>query len=117
RRIEARGTHETAHRVLSLCRRVFTYAVATGRAERNPANDLKGTLTPSSTTNFAAITDPVKLGGLLRAIDGYSEGQPAVIAALKLAPLVFVRPGELRGARWDEFSVDGKNPQWVIPGS
>lgn len=116
RRIEERGTHETAHRVLSLCRRVLAYAVRTGRSDRNAATDLRGALTPVSTNSFAAITDPVKVGELLRAIDGY-QAQPAVMAALKLAPLVFVRPGELRGARWAEISVGGDEPQWVIPAS
>jgi integrase len=112
RRIESRGTHETAHRVRSLCGRVFRYAVATGRAERDPTADLKGALAPANNENFAAITDPAKVGQLLRAIDGY-VGQPTVHAALKLAPLVFVRPGELRAAEWSEFDLDGA--EWRIP--
>lgn len=112
RRIEAKGTHETAHRVRSLVSRIFRYAIATGRAERDPAADLMGALAPARTQNFAAITDPRRIGELLRAIDGY-QGQPAVMAALRLAPLVFVRPSELRGAEWQEF--DGN--EWRIPAS
>lgn len=80
-----------------------------------PAADLRGALAPIVVRNHAAITDPVKVGELLRAIDSYS-GQPATQAAFKLAPLVFVRPGELRGARWEEFTLDGKEPEWRIPG-
>lgn len=112
RRIEARGTHETAHRVRSLCGRVFRYAVASGRAERDPTADLKGALAAVERANFAAITDKKRVGELLRAIDGY-RGQPAVMVALKLAPLVFVRPSELRGAAWSEFDL--KRAEWLIP--
>ena len=99
RRVESQGKHETAHRVRSLCGRILRYAVTTGRAERDVSGDLRGALTPVKTTNFAALTEPVRIGGLLRAIDGY-DGQPAAHAALRLAPLVFVRPGELRAAEW-----------------
>jgi integrase len=114
RRIESRGTHETAHRVRSLCGRVFRYAVATGRAERDPTTDLKGALAPAGNENFPAITDPRRIGELLNAIDGY-VGQATVLAALKLAPLLFVRPGELRAAQWAEFDLDGA--EWRIPGA
>ena len=96
RRVESRGKHETAHRVR--VGRVFRYAVASGRAEPDPTADLKGALTGKTSKHFAAITEKRGVGALLRAIDGY-PGQPSVIAALKLAPLVFVRPGELRGAQ------------------
>lgn len=96
RRIEARGTHETAHRVRSLAGRVIRYAVATGRAQHDIATDLKDALAPVKSRNFASVTEPRRVGELLRAIDGYS-GQPITAFALKLAPLVFVRPGELRG--------------------
>jgi integrase len=75
--------------------------------------DLKGALAPVETQHFAAITDPQRVGELLRAIDGY-VGQPSVTAALKLAPLVFVRPGELRGAQWSEFNLE--SAEWRIPG-
>lgn len=115
RRIEARGIHDTAHRTRSTCSRVLRYAVATGRAERDVTADLKGALTPVVKNNFAAITDPVRIGELLRAIEGY-VGQPTTHVALRLAPLVFVRPGELRAAEWKEFALDGKEPEWRIPG-
>lgn len=114
RRVEARGKIETTHRVRSLCGRVFRYAVATGRAERDISADLRGAIKPLETKNRAAITDPRRIGDLLRAIDGY-VGQPTTHAALKLAPLTFVRPGELRAAEWSEFDLDGKEPQWRIP--
>ena len=115
KRIEARGRHETAHRTKSVCSRVFRYAISTGRAERDVTADLRGALAPSVATSFPSITEPGRIGALLRAIDGY-VGQPATHAALRLAPLVFVRPGELRGARWSEFDLDGKEPTWRIPG-
>ena len=113
RRIEARGRHDTAHRVRSLAGRILRYAVATGRAERDSAADLKDALAPIKTRNYAAMTDPVRVGELLRAIDGYA-GQPITGLALRLAPLVFVRPGELRAAEWTEFDLDGA--EWRIPG-
>lgn len=91
RRIEQRGALETAHRALGNCGQVFRYAVATGRAERDPTGDLKGALPPVKGTHFAAVTDPKKVGGVLRAIDAY-EGTLIVRCALRLAPLVFVRP-------------------------
>ena len=113
RKIEARGNHESAHRAKQQCGQIFRYAIATGRAERDISADLRGALVPVVTRNHASLTDPTEVGALLRAIDGY-EGQPATAAALKLAPLVFVRPGELRGARWAEFDLDGG--EWRIPG-
>lgn len=109
RKIESRGHHETAHRAKQKCGQVFRYAIVTGRAERDITADLRGALVPQ---NHASLTDPAEVGALLRAIDGY-EGQPITAAALKLAPLVFVRPGELRGARWSEFDLD--NAEWRIP--
>jgi integrase len=112
RKIEARGHHETAHRAKQKCGQVFRYAIATGRAERDISADLRGALVPVVPRNHASLTDPAEVGALLRAIDGY-EGQPITAAALKLAPLVFVRPGELRGARWSEFDLDGA--EWRIP--
>ncbi len=114
RRVEARGRNETAHRVRSLAGRILRFAVATGRATHDVAADLKDALAPVATRNFASVTDPVKAGELLRAIHGYS-GQPITGLALKLAPLVFVRPGELRGAEWTEFDLD--NSLWRIPGA
>lgn len=114
RRPESQGKHETAHRVRALAGRIMRYAVATGRADRDPSRDLQGALAPVITTNHAAITDPKKIGELLRAIDGY-QGQPSTAYALKLAPLTFVRPGELRAAQWGEFELDAAEPQWRIP--
>jgi integrase len=111
RRIESRGALETAHRARSICGQIFRYAVATGRAERNPAVDLIGALPPVKTINRAAITDPAKVGKLLRAIEGY-QGSFVVQCALKIAPLVFVRPGELRHAEWSE--IDFENAEWNI---
>ena len=112
RRIEARGTFELAHRIRTICGQVFRYAVATGRAERDPAADLRGALSPVQTINRAAITEPKKVGELLRAIDGY-QGGFVVKCALRLAPLFFVRPGELRHAEWEEVSFE--NAEWNIP--
>jgi integrase len=114
RRIEKRGKHETAHRAKQRISQVLRYAIATGRAERDPTADLRGALTPLNVTNHAGLTDPARVGELLRAIDGY-VGQPTTHCALKLAPYVFVRPGELRAAEWCEFTLDGKEPEWRIP--
>jgi integrase len=113
RRIEARGKNETAHRVRSLASRVWRYAVATGRAERDITTDLRGALAPVKARNFAAIVDPARVGELLRAIHGYQGHGVVAALALKLAPLVFVRPGELRAAEWSEFDLDGA--EWRIP--
>jgi integrase len=112
RRVESRGAQETAHRIKSICGRVFRYAVATGRAKRDPAADLKGALPPVKKSHLAAITDPVKVADLLRAIDGY-QGSLRIKCALRLAPLVFVRPGELRQAEWTE--IDLEKAEWNIP--
>jgi integrase len=91
---------------------VFRYAVATGRAQHDVAADLKDALAPIKSRNFASVTEPARVGELLRAIEGYS-GQPITAFALKLAPLVFVRPGELRGAEWHEFDLEAA--EWRIP--
>jgi len=114
RKIEANGTHETATRTKQRVSQVYRYAVATGRAERDITTDLRGALAPVVTENRAALTDPVKVGALLRAIDGY-VGQPATHAALKLGLLLFVRPGELRAAAWAEFDLEADKPIWRIP--
>ncbi len=111
-RISDRGTIDTAHRVRSVVDRVYRYAITTGRAERNIAADLKGALKLTPVASHAAITDPSEFGGLLRAIDGYI-GQPTVMAALKLAPLLFQRPGELRHAEWQEIDIE--DALWSIP--
>jgi integrase len=112
RRIEARGAIETAHRASQNCGQVFRYAVATGRTERDPTGDLRGALAPTRETHLASIVAPKAIGELLRAIDGY-EGSLVTKCALRLAPLVFVRPGELRRAEWAEFDLDGA--EWRIP--
>jgi integrase len=105
RKIERRGAVETAHRARALAGLVFRYAIATGRADRNPANDLVGALTQPQTRHFASLTEPAKVGELLRALHNY-RGSPVVTGALRLAPLVFVRPGELRRARWADIDLD-----------
>jgi integrase len=112
RRIEKRGKHETAHRVKQRCGQVFRYAIATGRAENDPTGGLKDALAPVKSVKRAAITDPAKVGALLRAIDDYDGYLPAV-SALRLLPLVFVRPGELRMAEWGEIDLDAA--EWRIP--
>lgn len=112
RRIEDRGALETAHRVKQICGQVFRYAIATGRAERDPSADLRGALAPVKHGRMATITDPKIIGELLCAIDGY-EGTLVAKCALKLAPLVFVRPGELRHAEWAEIDLD--KAEWRIP--
>jgi integrase len=114
RRIEARGRLETCHRTKWRIGQVIRYAIATGRADRDPTADLKGALATPKVVNRRAITAPKRFGELLLALDGYS-GQLSTAMALKLAPLVFVRPGELRAARWDEFSLEGDQPVWRIP--
>ena len=114
RRVEDRGAIETAHRALQACGQVFRYAIATGRAERDPTPDLRGALKPVLVQHMAAITDPQRVGELLRAIESY-KGMPVTRAALQLAPLVFVRPGELRKAEWSE--IDMGERQWRIPAS
>ncbi len=97
KKIETKGVIYTAHRSREVCGRVFRYAIATGRAKHDIAADLIGALAPRTTTQHAAIIDPVEVGELLRAIHGY-DGQPTTAAALRLAPYVFVRPTELRAA-------------------
>ena len=111
RRIEERGVIETAHRTKQVCGQVFRYAIATGRAERDPCADLKGALSPYKPKHMATIIDPVKIGGLLNAIDDY-QGFFITRCALKFAPLVFVRPGELRKAEWKEISFE--KAEWKI---
>ncbi|MGE0386740.1 MAG: tyrosine-type recombinase/integrase [Gammaproteobacteria bacterium] len=111
-RIEARGANETAHRIRQYCGQVFRFAIATGRADRDPAADLRGALVPTRQKHHASITDPKAVGALMRAIDAF-QGAPTTRAALRLAPLVFVRPGELRAAQWAE--IDTAAAEWRIP--
>lgn len=112
RRIESRGAIETAHRAKQVAGRVFRYAVATGRAERDPSRDLSGALTPKIKGHLAALTDPKEVATLLRAIDGF-YGTPVVRAALHLSPYLFVRPGELRHMEWTE--INWEESRWEIP--
>jgi len=112
RRIESLGALETAHRVKSICGQVFRYAVATGRAERDPSADLRGILPSVNKTHLPSITDPAEVAKLLKAVDSYS-GSIVTKAAMRLAPLVFVRPGELRHAEWTEIDLDAA--EWNIP--
>jgi integrase len=112
RRVEERGALDVAHRVLTTAGQVWRYAVATARASRDISADIRGALKPHHGKHFAAITDPVRLGELIRVIRGY-QGGPIVRAALQLAPLLFQRPGELRGAAWAEFDLDAA--LWTIP--
>ena len=112
KRIEERGANYYAHAVMQTCGRVFRYAIAIGKAEHDITADLRGALTPHKGKHFASITDPRQVGQLLRAIDGY-PGDFTTACALKIAPLVFVRPSELRCAVWTEF--DFPNAEWRIP--
>ncbi|WP_035076175.1 tyrosine-type recombinase/integrase [Maridesulfovibrio zosterae] len=112
RRIESRGALETAHRVRSILGQVLRYAVATGRATRDATSDLKGALPPVKHKHMATITDPKEIGPLLNNIDEY-QGSTMTKCALQLAPLVFVRPGELRHGEWDEIDLD--TAEWRIP--
>ena len=105
RKLEKRGVVETAHRARSFSGRVFRYAIATGRAEKNPADDLAGALEHTKTKHLASVTDPDKIGDLLKAMYSYT-GSPVTLAALKLAPMLFVRPGELRKARWEDIDLE-----------
>jgi hypothetical protein len=112
RRIESRGIIDTAHRVRFECGQIFRYAIATGRAERDIAADLKGALPPVRNGHYAAPTEPKAVAPLLRAIDGFT-GSFVVKCALQLAPMLFVRPGELRAAEWEEIDLDAA--EWNIP--
>ncbi len=114
RAVESQDKLETARRMRSFAGRVFRYGLATGRCERNVAADLLGALTAPTVTHRAAILKPAAVGALLRAIEGYT-GQPSTALALRLAPHVFVRPGELRHAEWQE--VDFDRSVWIIPGT
>ena len=111
--MESRGALDSVQRVKQVCGQVFRYAVACGSAERDVTQDLRGALTKAAPSNFAAITEPKQVGDLLRSIFNYS-GHPCTVAALKLSPLVFVRPGELRAAEWAEIDLDAA--EWRIPG-
>jgi integrase len=112
RRVEDRGAIDTAHRVHQNCGQVFRYAIATGRAQRDPSADLRGAIPPPNRRHYPTLTDPQAIGELLRAIDGYN-GTHSTRYALRLAPTLFVRPSELRKAEWCEFNLD--KAEWRIP--
>lgn len=114
RKLEARSAVDTAHRVKQLCGQVFRFAVVSGLAERDVTADLREALAAKTSRHHAAITDPKPVGALLRSIHAYS-GHPCTVAALKLSPLVFVRPGELRTAEWSEIDLGAA--EWRIPGT
>jgi integrase len=114
KRIEGRGLRETAHRTRQRISQVCRYAVVTERAHHDVTLNLRGALAAVVSTNHAAITEPAKIGELMRSIEGY-KGQAVTWSALRIAPFVFVRPGELRHAEWSEFDLDGDDPQWRIP--
>jgi integrase len=114
KRIEGRGLRETAHRTRQRISQVCRYAVVTERATHDVTLSLRGALAAVVTTNHAAITEPAEIGELLRSIEAY-KGQAVTWSALRIAPLVFVRPGELRHAEWSEFNLEGEDPQWRIP--
>jgi integrase len=110
--MESRGVAETAHRCLQYCVQIFRYAIATGRATHDECADLKGALQPSKRSHFSSLKTAGAVGELLRAIDVYN-GNLIVKSALRIAPYVFVRPGELRHAEWDE--IDLEKAAWRIP--
>ena len=113
RRIENRSALETAHRAVGNCGQVFRYAVATGRAMRDPSGDLRGALPPVKGEHFAAVTEPIQAAELLRTLDGY-QGTLTVACALRLAPLVFVRPGELRNAEWADIDLGAAEWRYTV---
>lgn len=114
RKVESEGKHETAQRIKTKCGQVFRYAVGTGRMERDPTPDLRGALKTPVVTHRAAITDPKQVSQLLRDIDAYG-GRFATVCALKLAPLVFIRPGELRAAKWVDIDLDAAQWSYTPP--
>ncbi|MGS0974822.1 tyrosine-type recombinase/integrase [Burkholderia glumae] len=113
KRIDGRGARFTAHRVRSEISRVFRYGIKEGYCKDDPARDLVDAIPPAQTTHFAAITEPTKVGEMLRAFDGFSGTFP-VLCALKLAPMLFVRPGELRQAEWSQFDLDKGEWRYLV---
>ena len=113
RRIEQRGVVETAHRILGVCGRIFRYAIATGHIQNNPCDSLRGALKTAKTKSFASVIEPQKVAQVLRMIDAY-DGTLAVQCALRLAPLVFVRPGELRKAEWKDIDLEKGEWKYLV---
>ena len=114
RRMEERGIHESAHRIVNICSQVFRYAVSIEAVPHDVTTDLRGALVPITNAHYPAITEPKAVAALLRSIYDYN-GYPCGVAALKLSPLLFVRPGELRKAAWSEIDLDAA--EWRIPAS
>jgi integrase len=112
RKIEKRGAIETAHRARGIASMIFRYAITVGKAERDPAADLSGALETPKVQNFASLTEPSEVAPLLRALWGY-EGSPIVRAALRFAPLVFARPGELRNAKWADVDLEANEWRYI----
>jgi integrase len=112
-RIEKRGVRETERRALVFCGQVFRYAVASARAERDPSSDLRGALPPVKAEHFAAVTEPAQLGAILRALDAY-DGTMTVRCAMRLMPMLFVRPGELRAAEWAQIDLDAGEWRYLV---
>lgn len=113
KRVEGRGTVDTAHRTKQACSQVFRYGIMTGRCEYDPVPSLRGAIAPADSSNHPHLTDPKEVGELLRAIEGYRGTSYSTEIALRLLPLVFVRPSELRQAEWSEFDLE--NAEWTIP--
>jgi integrase len=113
RRIDARGARYTAHKVKQEISMIMRYAIATGRAERDPCPDLKGALPAPKEQHHASITQPKEVGALLRAFDGFTGTYP-VKCALLLSPMLFVRPGELRQAKWEQFDLDRSEWRYLV---
>lgn len=112
-RIEARGAIDTSHRILGLCGQILRFAIATSRAERDISHDIHDALTPRQVQHFAATTEPRRLAEILRALDGY-RGSPEVKFSMRLAPLVFVRPGELRHALWADIDLEAGEWRYLV---
>ncbi|MEY4631063.1 MAG: hypothetical protein RIQ81_1183 [Pseudomonadota bacterium] len=112
RRIESRDAYETTHRVKTNLSQIFRYGVATGRVKSDPTTDLRGALRPVKPTHLAAVTDPTRFGQILRMMDSYKGGIVAQ-SALSLAPLVFVRPGELRHAEWKDIDLNAAEWRFI----
>lgn len=113
KRVDSRGARFTSHRLRGEISRVFRYGIKEGLCKADPARDLQGAIPPSQTTHFASITEPARVGEMLRAFDGFNGTFP-VLCALKLAPMLFVRPGELRKAEWEQFDLDKGEWRYLI---
>lgn len=113
KRIDSRGARFTAHKIRGEISRAFRYGIKEGYCKLDPARDLVNAIPPAQTTHFASITEPAKVGAMLRAFDGFSGTFP-VLCALKLAPMLFTRPGELRKAEWAQFDLDKGEWRYLV---